>query len=342
MPASNPASDRHISAERQIPDRNGSVHNGHDAPLRLEPSQSRRISIFLQEAILQLFPAGDDATQVAQPSGDLTAENRTGTSGVPSPNLNGSGLNGSVQVHPYVEAFATATSDHFPRWKRVLDLSLVFLTMWLWLPVMLVITCLIKIVSPGPAFYRQRRVGFQGHTFMIFKFRSMKVNAETQSHEDYVNHLMQSESPLTKLDAIDPRLIPFGRFLRATGLDELPQLFNVIRGEMSLVGPRPCIDREFEHYLPWQKARVNAPPGLTGFWQVNGKNKTTFNQMMQMDLHYAREMSLWLDLSILGRTLPAIFEQTFASFVGKTSSLKVPQLVSVDSPASCGGSSKPL
>jgi exopolysaccharide production protein ExoY len=108
--------------------------------------------------------------------------------------------------------------------------------------------------------------------------------------------------------------------LRATGLDELPQVFNVLRGDMSLVGPRPCTDREFEHYLPWQKARVNAPPGLTGYWQVNGKNKTTFSQMMRMDLYYARKMSLWLDLTILCKTLPAIIEQTVDSFARRSAS----------------------
>lgn len=191
--------------------------------------------------------------------------------------------------------------------------------MWVWLPLMLLIMCLIKLVSPGPALYRQKRIGYRGRTFMIFKFRSMKVNAETGSHEEYLGKLIRSESPMTKLDATDSRLIVFGRWLRATGLDELPQLFNVLRGEMSLVGPRPCTDREFEHYLPWQKARVNAPPGLTGYWQVNGKNKTTFNQMMRMDLYYARKMSFLLDLSIIFRTVPAVLEQTLESYVKKGS-----------------------
>jgi lipopolysaccharide/colanic/teichoic acid biosynthesis glycosyltransferase len=189
--------------------------------------------------------------------------------------------------------------------------------------------CLIKIVSPGPAFYRQERIGFRGRPFMIFKFRSMKVNAETRTHEEYVEKLMRSEAPLTKLDANDPRLTSFGRFLRMTGLDELPQLFNVLRGDMSLVGPRPCTSPEFASYLTWQKTRVAAPPGLTGYWQVNGKNKTTFNEMMEMDLHYAREMSLWLDLSIIWNTLPAIFEQTFECFVRRSSKRKDEELIAV-------------
>lgn len=211
---------------------------------------------------------------------------------------------------------ATITS-RFPLWKRVLDLSLVFLTIWLWLPVMLLVAGLIKLVSPGPVFYRQSRIGFRGRRFMIYKFRSMRVNAETATHEHYLGKLMRSEAPMTKLDATDSRLILFGRLLRAAGLDELPQIFNVIQGEMSLVGPRPCTEGEFEQYLPWQTARVSAPPGMTGYWQVNGKNKTTFNQMMRMDLYYACKMSLGLDLLIICKTLPAVLEQTVDSCVRK-------------------------
>ena len=170
--------------------------------------------------------------------------------------------------------------------------------------------CVVKIVSPGPAFYRQHRVGFRGRPFMIFKFRSMHVNADTRSHEEYVEQLMQEDSPMTKLDASDARLIPGGRFLRATGLDELPQILNVIRGEMSLVGPRPCTLVEFERYRPEQRHRVNAPPGITGYWQVNGKNRTTFNEMIAMDIFYTKNMSLALDLAIIGKTIPAILRQT--------------------------------
>ena len=125
---------------------------------------------------------------------------------------------------------------------------------------------------------------------MIFKFRSMKMNAETSSHEQHLASLMGNNSPMTKLDAAgDPRLIPLGRIFRATGLDELPQIFNVIRGEMSLVGPRPCLPYEFQRYERWQQERVNAAPGLTGYWQVNGKNKTTFSEMIEMDIYLLPE-----------------------------------------------------
>jgi lipopolysaccharide/colanic/teichoic acid biosynthesis glycosyltransferase len=119
---------------------------------------------------------------------------------------------------------------------------------------------------------------------------------------------------MTKLDAAgDPRIIPGGRILRAIGLDELPQLFNVFRGEMSLVGPRPCTPHEFQCYKPWQKERVNAAPGLTGYWQVNGKNKTTFTEMINMDIFYTKNMSLWLDLAIMLKTFPAIMAQVLES-----------------------------
>jgi lipopolysaccharide/colanic/teichoic acid biosynthesis glycosyltransferase len=115
---------------------------------------------------------------------------------------------------------------------------------------------------------------------------------------------------MTKLDAVgDTRLIPGGRFLRASGLDELPQIFNVLRGEMSLVGPRPCLPKEFERYQPSELERVNALPGLTGYWQVNGKNYTTFKEMIAMDLFYIRNMSIWLDLTIMFRTIPTLIKE---------------------------------
>jgi len=196
-----------------------------------------------------------------------------------------------------------------PRWKRTLDVTCIVISLPGWLPVMIGIALWIRVVSPGPIFFYQERVGLGGRRFLIRKFRTMKVNAETVSHERHLEQLMQANRPMTKLDAADPRIIPGGRILRALGVDELPQLFNVLHGEMSLVGPRPCTVREFQAYEPRQRARVQAPPGLTGYWQVNGKNKTTFTEMIEMDLFYARAMSLKLDVTILLRTFPALLEQ---------------------------------
>ena len=199
----------------------------------------------------------------------------------------------------------------FPRWKRILDIILVLVTLPFWLPLMVVVIGVIRLNSRGPVFYRQQRIGYRGKQFMLFKFRTMHVNAETQSHEDYFASLVRAEVPMTKLDAAgDSRLIPGARFLRAGGLDELPQIFNVLRGDMSLVGPRPCLPNEFNRYEVWQQGRVNAPPGLTGYWQVNGKNKTTFNQMVFMDLFYIDKMSLWFDLAIISKTFPLLISET--------------------------------
>jgi lipopolysaccharide/colanic/teichoic acid biosynthesis glycosyltransferase len=167
----------------------------------------------------------------------------------------------------------------------------------------------IKAVSPGPVFFHQERVGYRGRRFLIRKFRTMKVDAETFSHERHLERLIRTNSPMTKLDAADPRIICGGRLLRGLGFDELPQLFNVLYGEMSLVGPRPCTPREFEAYQPWQKARVQALPGLTGYWQVNGKNRTTLTEMIHLDLFYTRAMSLKLDLAILFLTVPTLLGQ---------------------------------
>jgi len=213
---------------------------------------------------------------------------------------------------------ADAGTAQIPRWKRLLDLTCIWLTFPLWLTVMAFVSAWILLASPGPLLFRQERIGYRGRRFMILKFRTMKINVETQTHEGYFQRLMQTDCPMTKLDRQDVRLIRGGRILRALGLDELPQLFNVIRGEMSLVGPRPCTPHEFKHYQPAQKERVNAPPGLTGYWQVNGKNRTTFSEMINMDLLYAEKMSVWMDIAIMLRTAPAIATQVFESLSRKT------------------------
>jgi len=199
-----------------------------------------------------------------------------------------------------------AIQNPLPLWKRVLDLTCIVLALPVLMPVGLLIAIYIKLVSPGPAFFRQKRVGTMGKGFMCLKFRTMKINADTSVHHAHLKHLMTSNHPTKKLDHSDDRLIFGGLVLRALGVDELPQLINILRGEMSLVGPRPCIPYEFELYSARHKRRCEAPPGLTGLWQVSGKNKTTFEEQINLDLYYVEHKSLWLDLKIMVLTIPAI------------------------------------
>ena len=198
-----------------------------------------------------------------------------------------------------------------PRWKRVLDIACIAMALPAILPIMLVIVLAIRLCSRGPLLFKQERIGYYGRPFVCFKFRTMKVEAETRSHEAYLAKLMTSPTPMTKLDLEgDPRIIPIGLFLRSTGLDELPQLINVLRGEMSLVGPRPCIRYEYERFKPEHRERFHALPGISGLWQVSGKNTTTFQEMVDLDIAYVRNMSLRGDLQILFRTIPVLFDQT--------------------------------
>jgi exopolysaccharide production protein ExoY len=226
--------------------------------------------------------------------------------------LSYSGSNGNA---PHVASELSATSlRRVPGWKAGFDITCILLSLPFWLPLMILLMLVTRIASPGPIFYRQKRIGLCGRHFFMWKFRTMKLSAETQTHERYFENLMRVDCPMTKLDTYgDPRLAPFGRVLRASGLDELPQIFNVLRGEMSLVGPRPCTPKEFAHYEPWQRQRVNCLPGLTGYWQVNGKNKTTFREMIAMDLFYLKNMSILLDLKTMLKTGTAIARQIFES-----------------------------
>jgi exopolysaccharide biosynthesis polyprenyl glycosylphosphotransferase len=186
--------------------------------------------------------------------------------------------------------------------KRMFDLVISTATLLLSWPVMLTIAAAIKLDSPGPALFVQERIGENGRPFKMFKFRSMVVNAE---------HL----APVTNRDAggvvvhkvpDDPRVTRVGRFIRRTSLDELPQLFNVIRGEMSLVGPRPELPRLVEHYEMWQRRRFAVPPGMTGWWQVNGRGDRLMHLHTEDDLYYIQNYSPLLDLRILWRTVGVV------------------------------------
>jgi lipopolysaccharide/colanic/teichoic acid biosynthesis glycosyltransferase len=201
-------------------------------------------------------------------------------------------------------------NNGLPRWKRALDITAIVLAMPVLLPLSALIAVSIRMTSTGPFLFQQQRVGYRGRRFMCLKFRTMYCGAETVTHQGHLNDLMSSDAPMVKMDATgDSRIIPIGKLLRASGLDELPQLINVLKGEMSLVGPRPCLPYEAEKYLAWQQERFNATPGLTGLWQVSGKNRTTFTRMMQLDIEYAQNKSLWLDLKIIGKTIPALLVQ---------------------------------
>ena len=199
----------------------------------------------------------------------------------------------------------------FPLWKRTLDVMVILSVLPALFLIMGAVALVVVCGSRGPVFFRQRRVGYKGREFNCYKFRTMQENAETASHEGHTTRLIKDQqTPMTKLDAVkDPRVIPCGSILRATGLDELPQLLNVLRGEMSIVGPRPCVLYEYELYEPWQRRRFDAVPGLTGLWQVSGKNRTTFDQMIRLDIEYSERKSLGLDLKIIAKTLPALFTQ---------------------------------
>jgi lipopolysaccharide/colanic/teichoic acid biosynthesis glycosyltransferase len=194
-----------------------------------------------------------------------------------------------------------------PIWKRLLDIFGSLLALVLLAPLFAFIAVVIKIVSPGPVFFRQERIGYLGKPFRFWKFRTMTVDNNIAPHKEYMSHLINNDIPMKKLDSTDnPLIIPFGIFLRKSCLDELPQLFNVLLGEMSLVGPRPCLPYEAQQYLRWHARRFDSVPGMTGLWQVSGKNRTTFREMIRLDINYERQMSLWLDLKILLKTIPTI------------------------------------
>jgi lipopolysaccharide/colanic/teichoic acid biosynthesis glycosyltransferase len=177
-------------------------------------------------------------------------------------------------------------------------------------PVFAALALFIKAVSPGPVFFAQRRVGLGGKPFTCLKFRTMHNGSDATAHQSLTAHLVQGDRVMTKLDHTDdPRIVRGGRWIRKSGLDELPQLFNILLGHMSLVGPRPCIPYEFEKYCHCKRQRVCVTPGLTGLWQVSGKNGTTYDEMVQMDIRYAQTITPLTDLKIVLRTIPAVLSQ---------------------------------
>jgi len=216
----------------------------------------------------------------------------------------------SASNHPFGRSAASPDVDRLPIWKRAIDLGCCIAALPLLALSSLMMMLMTKVASPGPIFFRQERVGYRGRRFMCYKFRTMRCSADTSVHKKHLADLMNSNAPMMKMDSHhDTRLIPGAWILRASGLDELPQVINVLRGEMSVVGPRPCVSYEYENYQPWQLARFDTQPGLTGLWQVSGKNRLTFEQMIRLDIHYARNRAWWLDLKIILLTIPALLSQ---------------------------------
>jgi lipopolysaccharide/colanic/teichoic acid biosynthesis glycosyltransferase len=203
--------------------------------------------------------------------------------------------------------------------KRAIDLLGSLIALIVLLPAFALVVALVKLTSRGPVFYCQERVGQYGRLFKFYKFRSMYVNNDSGLHRDYVTKLIEGAKHVQQPNGMyklvnDPRVTRVGRFLRRSSLDELPQFFNILRGDMSLVGPRPPLPYEFERYRVWHRRRVlDIKPGLTGLWQVKGRSRTTFDEMVRMDLRYARTRSLWMDIKIILQTPVAMFSGTGAS-----------------------------
>lgn len=189
--------------------------------------------------------------------------------------------------------------------KRMLDLTVAIGGGLALLPFFLALALLIRLDSKGPALYKQRRVGLNGEEFMMYKFRSMHVGAERL--QDELQAFNEMEGPLFKMKN-DPRITKVGRWLRRLSFDEFPQLINVIRGEMSLVGPRPPLPCEVDEFEAWHRIKFNTRPGMTGLWQVSGRNElSSFKVMIQLDVEYVRNWSLAMDFSILARTFKVVF-----------------------------------
>jgi len=188
--------------------------------------------------------------------------------------------------------------------KRVMDLVVASIGLLLGWPILLLIALAIKHDSPGPVLFRQERVGKNYRRFTIYKFRSMRVSAEEELKS--LKEVVESDEITFKMRD-DPRVTRVGRFLRRFSLDELPQLINILKGDMSMVGPRPPILAEVEQYQPWHLKRLTVPPGLTGMWQVSGRSELNFDEMVLLDLYYIEHWSPWLDVAIMVRTIPQAF-----------------------------------
>ncbi|MCP4573185.1 MAG: sugar transferase [bacterium] len=221
--------------------------------------------------------------------------------------------------HLYIPADTSRYDAWHHRVKRIVDLVLSSLALVVLAPAMGIIALIIKRSSPGPVLFVQERLGRDGQPFRFYKFRSMKHDSDDAIHRQFAAMFINGDSEgcadqnsgdqVFKIKR-DPRVTAIGAFLRRTSLDELPQLLNIVKGDMSLVGPRPPIAYEIENYQPWHMERLKAVPGLTGLWQVSGRSSVAFEDMVRLDIRYINTWSLWQDLVILLKTLPVVVRGT--------------------------------
>ena len=194
-----------------------------------------------------------------------------------------------------------------PFWKRLLDVVGSLSLLLLLSPLMVLVAVYIRCVSGGPVFFCQERIGGGTKRFIIYKFRTMAADGQAVDHRSYVAQLVRAAAPASK-PSYEARLIPGGRILRRLSIDELPQLWNVLRGNMSLIGPRPDV-LDLQDYEPWQLRRFEVLPGITGLWQVSGKNRLSFQRMVELDLQYIDQLSFWLDVKIAIKTFGLVLNQ---------------------------------
>ena len=223
------------------------------------------------------------------------------------------------QPRLYIPADTTRYYSPASRLKRAFDFVVSLGAILVLAPVMILIALIIKRTDPGPVFFVQERLGRDGRPFKFYKFRSMKHNSDDAIHRQFAAMFINGDEEgcsasndgekLFKMKA-DPRITPIGGWLRKTSLDELPQLFNILRGEMSLVGPRPPIAYEIENYQPWHMERLKAVPGLTGLWQVSGRSNVSFDDMVRLDVNYINDWSFTRDIAIILQTIPVVLRGT--------------------------------
>jgi exopolysaccharide biosynthesis polyprenyl glycosylphosphotransferase len=224
---------------------------------------------------------------------------------------------------PQPSLFLAADTTRFfglqARLKRLMDILIAMGLLAVTSPLFLIVALLIKRSGPGPVFFVQERLGRDGQPFLFYKFRTMEHNSDDAIHRQFAAMFINGDEEgcrksngdrkIFKMSQ-DPRVTQIGAWLRRTSLDELPQIFNVLRGDMSLVGPRPPIVYEIEHYQPWHMERLKVTPGLTGLWQVSGRSSVPFEEMVRLDVHYINHWSLWMDLRILLKTVPVVLQGT--------------------------------